>query len=115
MSKPKWIAQPNGIEGRALKIWNSYASWLHSEGRLTRDNEQSFRALCRTLAVGEAASAEIERDGATIKSYTGTVRAHPAVKMVLDAQRNAEPLLAIFGLNTAARHSPICGWQVKCV
>src|SRR5215469_1521605 len=103
MSKPKWLTCPDGIEGRALKIWNASAFWLHSQGRLTRDNEQSFRALCRILALCETASAEIESDGATITSNTGTVRAHPAIKIVLDAQRNAEPLLAIFGLNTAAR------------
>ena len=113
MSKPKWLTQPEGLEDRALSVWRYYGPGLHSCGRLGQNNAESFRSLCRILALCEAGSEQIEREGTVIKLSTGTVRAHPAVKIVLDAQKAAVPLLRLFGLHQEAQQNVYGAWEVK--
>ena len=99
MSKPRWLIDPPMDETGALRVWKRHAARLWREGRLTAKNVEAFCILCRNLALAERAEAEIEADGATVKAASGTVRAHPAVKIMLDAQRASQPLMTRFGLD----------------
>ena len=102
MSQPKWIADPDGLHGRALSVWKSYATGAFKAGYLKSDNAEVFRAMCRVLAVADAAGEAIERDGVTIELKSGVKRPNPAVKIMFDAQREAAKLLRDFGLSDNA-------------
>jgi P27 family predicted phage terminase small subunit len=98
MSLPKWVKGPEALHGRARTIWKSYAPRAFRDGSLTAANAELFLALCRSLAVAEAAGEEIEANGVTVKSNSGAVRPNPAVKLMFEAHREAQELLSKFGL-----------------
>ena len=98
MSQPKWITEPDGLHGRALSVWHAYAPGTFKAGYLRSNNSERFRAMCRALAVADAAGEAIERDGVTIELKSGVKRPNPAVKIMFDAQREAGELLREFGL-----------------
>ena len=98
MSKPKWLTQPDGLSGRALTVWKSLAFPTYRRGYLTARNQESFRALCRCMALADAAWAEIERDGVVIGTSSGAKKSNPAVQAMVMAQREVERLEKEFGL-----------------
>ena len=103
MTTPKWISKPNGLSGRALSIWLGLAPAARERGELTANNCDLFRGMCRALAVADVAQEAIERDGVANKSTSGAWRANPAVKIMFDAQREAERLAKELGLDGAKR------------
>lgn len=97
MSKPKWL-EPDDLPPIAQGYWDFYASGLYHEGRLTTESAEKLKFLCRTLALARAASAEIEAGGVVIGGASGSRRANPACKILLDAEKTAERLMRAFGL-----------------
>ena len=93
MTAPMWLTAPDDLTGHAAGYWKSLAPRLWRAGRLTIDSAEPLKALCRLLAISRTAADEIGRDGVTIATGTGSRRAHPAVEIMLKAQRDAEPLL----------------------
>jgi phage terminase small subunit len=74
MTKAKWIRNPDGLSELALKHWKRYAPGLHAEGHLDNsESVESFRQLCRLLAIAETAEAEIVRDGVTIAAALDSI------------------------------------------
>jgi phage terminase small subunit len=98
VSKPKWLTCPAELGDRAGRYWNQYAARLHAEQELTRNNLAKFAALCRLLAIIDAASAEIDANGVVVVAKSGAVKPNPAVAVILNAQRQAAPLLQRFCL-----------------
>jgi P27 family predicted phage terminase small subunit len=92
MTTPKWIREPDGLSGQALSLWKSLAPSARKFGYLTAENAELFRAMCRAIALCDLAWAAIEADGVTIQGATGVKRAHPAIKILNDAQREADRL-----------------------
>jgi phage terminase small subunit len=98
MTNPRWLIDPTGLSEKAEKYWKYYAPGLRRDGRLTPDSMERFRQLCRLMALAEAADGEIAAHGVTIKTASGTRRPNPACKVLIDAQRDAVPLLRAFEL-----------------
>jgi phage terminase small subunit len=99
MSRANWLTRPAGLSTQAAEIWKYYASGLSQAGLLTQESAESFRFLCEILAAARAAAGEIERFGVTIATSTGGRKPNPAVAQLFTAQKQAEPLLAAFGLS----------------
>src|SRR4051794_25480076 len=99
MSQAKWLTSPASLSGRALNVWKRLAPALARRGALSADQAEQFAALCRLLAMAEAAASEIETAGLSFETKTGAKRPNPACAILLSAQRAAAPLMKTFGLH----------------
>lgn len=99
MTAPKWLSDTSRLSPRAAAIWSWYAPGLRSYRKLRQSNLEQFRTLCRLLATAEVAAAEIEEHGATVLGNGGRRRPNPAAAVLIQAQRQARPLLKMFGLD----------------
>src|SRR5947207_2372019 len=82
----------------ALRYWNLHGPGLIEDQKLSPNNAEEFKMLCRLLATARIASDEIERHGVTIETATGGRKSNPAVAALVSAQAAARQLLTRFDL-----------------
>lgn len=99
MTRAKWARCPEGLTEREMKHWHRLAPKAIAAEDLHSGNVDRFKCLCRILALVEAASEEIQRDGVTIETGSGSRRPHPACAVLMQAQKQADDLLGRFGLS----------------
>lgn len=98
MTRPKWLAPPDDLDDRAKTYWKDYASSLHAAGKLTFGGYQNFRTLCILWSLRDRCGSEISEHGPVIRASTGSVRANPAVTLLMRAEKRVAELMAEFGL-----------------
>jgi hypothetical protein len=91
------------LDDGSLSYWNYYASGLWRAGKLTADNVENFKTLCRLLALADAIGTEIGAARTMAAANAGEMSRSPAVGILLQAHRQTAPLLRQFGLVGNAR------------
>lgn len=103
MTRPNWLRPPDNLDEGSLRYWNYYANGLWRAGKLTADNVENFKKLCRLLTLADTAGAEIGVAGIVAAANAGAKTRNPAVGVLLEAHRQTAPLLRQFGLDGNAR------------
>jgi phage terminase small subunit len=93
MSKPLWLNPPSDLSPLAQEAWKQRAARAWRLGFLTPATAEKFKTACRHLGIARAAEIEIERDGITVRSKSGTAKEHPAIKTMNEAQKLAADIL----------------------
>jgi len=96
-------AAPEYLTAAAKAEWDRLAPLIAGMRTLTAADAPALELLSQTLATAAQAQAEVERDGLTVASVNGGMRAHPAVKILEQARAQATRLLIEFGLTPRAR------------
>jgi P27 family predicted phage terminase small subunit len=93
---------PDHLSPVARKEWQRLAPHLVKQGTMARADLRAFELLSEVLATSAQAQAVIAEQGLTIGT-DGSVRAHPAIKILEQARAQAIRLLGEFGLTPRAR------------
>jgi P27 family predicted phage terminase small subunit len=97
---------PAFLEGRALEVWHELAPELERMGLLTAVDAAPLAAYSVAVAMHEAASAELLRDGPTVAGARGRERVkHPAAQVARDSAGMIARFGAALGLDPASRAS----------
>jgi P27 family predicted phage terminase small subunit len=94
---------PGHLTDSARAEWLKLAPLVTEQRTLAPADLRGFEMLCETLATVTQAQTVIATDGLTIGKEGGTVRAHPAVKIMEAARGQATRLLIEYGLTPRAR------------
>jgi phage terminase small subunit len=97
-TRARWFTKPTGLSDAAIAHWRRLGPALLADERLTAENAESFRSLCRLMALIECAAKDIEATGVTVTSPTGIVRQNPAIAALLQLEKQADGLFGQFGL-----------------
>jgi Phage terminase, small subunit len=97
------IDPPRPLGPHGLELWDA----VQAEYRISdRGGIELLAQACSALDRCEALAQEIARDGAVIRTRTGTVKAHPACRDELAARQFVCRTLERLGLNIEAIKPP---------
>lgn len=97
---------PSAIGGKAKKFMRELMVVLEDKNINTALDKAAISLIAHTYDNYIKATEILEHDGLTIYQYSGAsknIRAHPAVKIQLDAQIQLTKLLVEFGLTPKSR------------
>ena len=95
---------PADMDPQARKFWRELAPMLVSSGVLTPHDLPALRLLCDSLALEGSARRLVAAEGVTCDTPQGP-KAHPAVRIAMQARAEAARLLAAFGMTPRDRRS----------
>jgi len=82
----------------AREEWRALAPIAAKAGTLSPDTARAFAFLVEILATERASAAIVSNEGCVVKSASGTLKPHPAVRSLEAARNQAAPLLRKFRL-----------------
>lgn len=109
-SEPNYEAHPLEAPARLSdeerQVWQRIVPLVSTAGVFTVGDEEAAVLLCQAIADHERLRRTVIEEGDTVRVTTEhgeTIRAHPATRLMSDAWRRAEAMLAHFGLTPSAR------------
>jgi P27 family predicted phage terminase small subunit len=104
-AEPSGIAPeaPSYVAGRARGVWNWLTPGLERLGILDELDQPALACLCIAVAEHAAATNTLKREGRYVRSPSGMLRVHPAVKVQTAAADTIRKFAAEFGLSPSAR------------
>jgi hypothetical protein len=92
---------PSGLGRAGGRLWAA----IHSEYDITDEPSLAIlRSACECADRAESAKAEVERDGLTVSSKTGSLRPHPALAVEATFRGLVLRHLNALGVNTEAKN-----------
>ena len=95
---PDHVAYPE-----AKRLFNDLGAVLIEKGILTALDQSSFELLCVAWGRIQTASAILTKDGAVIEDARGSLKLHPANRLLNMSQKHFDWLSNQFGLTPASR------------
>ncbi len=92
---------PGWLDPEAQDLWRRLAPGLLHRGYLEDEYTEKFAACCQAWAAWLDAERTLAREGRTITTPSGFLRAHPAVGLAREALRTFDRLGRLFGLSPA--------------
>jgi len=86
----------------ALAFWRVHAPLLTEAGRLKPEHAAAFGIVCAVAAEVEFLAARVAAEGLVMRTERGSLRPHPAARLLRDARRDLMQFGAAFGLTAAA-------------
>lgn len=94
---------PESIEGEALKQWSHTVPILSAMGVVTVADGTALEVYCTTYATWLEASKALKKQGMFVKTPSGLIRPHPALKVQQESARDLMRILAEFGGTPSSR------------
>jgi len=96
---------PDHLDEEARAEWGRFVPVLQRAGLLARIDLNSLALYCEAFSLCRKATATIQAEGMFIKTARGGHQAHPALKIIRDAETRMIRLLIEFGCTPASRAS----------
>ena len=98
-----WPCPGHIFQPEAKRLFNKLGKQLIEKKILTALDQSAFELLCVSWGHIQAASAILTKDGAVIDDKRGSLKLHPANRMLSMAQKHFNWFSNQFGLTPAAR------------
>jgi P27 family predicted phage terminase small subunit len=102
-SMKRAIKIPDGICSEAREYMRELIELMEKQNILTSLDESTVELIGYTYHNFITAQKTILKEGQTITSPRGEIKAHPCVKIALDSQIQLDKLTSSFGMNPKAR------------
>ena len=96
MAKPKWMNPPDNISAGAKKYWKAFLNELSKAERLDQRSRPAFLQMCVCMDLVDQAAAELSTAGPTVRSASGSLKANPAMVMMVEGQKQVDQLKYLF-------------------
>ncbi len=97
------IKIPDGICSEAQEYIREFVKLMDKQNIMTSLDEATVELIGYTYHNFITAQKTILKEGQTITSPRGEIKAHPCVKIALDSQIQLDKLTSAFGMNPKAR------------
>lgn len=94
---------PDGLDAEELAKWKSLAARVLGSRIISEDDEEGLEALARTYVRVRRLERQIKKEGFTIRTTYGNIKANPACRILRDQSIQLRSWLAHFGLTPASR------------
>ena len=97
---------PDSAREASQREWRRLAPIVFKLGYTTPADLRALELLCDVLATTKELEAVIAEEGALIDAGSGGKKAHPALRILESARKQAHVLLRDFGLTPSSRRNP---------
>ena len=94
---------PTDIESEAVDFISSVYNTLKENQIIGEVDYAALDILARTYSLYIKASRQVEKEGITISTESGSLKPHPAIRIVSDTQTKVLGLMKEFGLTAKSR------------
>ncbi len=94
---------PTDIESEAVDFIKSVYDSLNESQIIAEVDYAALDILARTYSLYIKASRQVEKEGITISTEAGSLKPHPAIRIVSDTQTKVLGLMKEFGLTAKSR------------
>lgn len=94
---------PTWLDGLAVQEWNRITPLIQKEIPISELDVAALASYCQAYSDVQQAQAAIDKDGLTVLTSVGSVKANPAVKVKRDATAQLMKLSDALGLTVYSR------------